>query len=1350
MTPMEVALLSAVMKPAANKLVSLIGSEFVSIVGVTKDLCELRDLFGDITAWLSAVVVRTEATSSSPHWLKQLKAVVNDFDDLLYRLEADKHKADSACENHVMANWFCTKPKPILSHTKMVQEIKEIKKRFAKIVRQRTEFNAIANSTLVTNHVQPTHKTIGEMSILTNTTYVIGRDEVKYSIISVLKEADIQERISIISIVGLGGSGKTTLAKYICQDGKIGKHFEVVYWVHVSQEFNVEKLLGKLFESVSDEKSELHTFQHMSRKISQKLSARKFLLVLDDVWNEDKHDWEQFEQHLNSGAPGSKILLTTRDKNVAEVVESVEVVNLAVLSDDDSWKLFQQSSGWAEEGLDSEFIEVGKDIVKKCAGMPIAIKSLAGNLQGKRDIKEWQSLRDSNLLSNKDIQHRVLESLKLSYFHLTDDLKQCCVLCCIFPKGYSINKEHLISQWITHGFVTPSDGSRQQEDIGNDYFHSLLNISFLQDLVEDYHTGRVIVTCKMHDLVHDLSRQILQDEIFLTPMKSTNDHNQMCRYLSLAPCYEKVESKLFSKLRALFLTGRGNFATDKPIKKGYCVRSIILEDIWETSVPLFISKFEYLGYLRISNSRCQELPEAIMGCWNLQAIHVIECFRFATLPESIGKLRKLKTLELSETMDLESLPQSIGDCHNLQSLHLDRCLSLNNVPESLCKNDNLQLLNIIDCYSLQHLPSKTFGLLRNLEKINLSKSASLEVLPDSFASDQLHTLKLSGLTNLAVLPQSITSLSKLERLDLQGCRGLVELPEGIVNLKRLVVLNLQGCSRLLGLPAGFGRLTRLETLGLFVIGESSDHARISELGSLDRLSGTLELSIVKDPDDAEKAYLKRKSNIHELELLFRNMDTEIEQEAGMEQETAVLNALEPPYEIKVMRIWNYKGLHLPGWLTKKTHWSNKFEKIVDLPHFPLLTRMSLGSLPKMMHLTGLVHLPSLQSLSLSDIDTLESINIGPFPSLTSLSIDSMPGSLELTTTRAVLGGETICDGEETQCCFPCLSELYIHGCPKLNVNPCFPTSLKRLTLENSIVWPVHPQADNLESLSCGNSNWVSSCLTLVNKPEIAIPSCTCDWEFLQNLRALSFLKITRRNEELTQLPESMRSLTTLKQLIIHQCRGLRLLPECLGELGSLQKIEITDCKNLSGLPEIRLGGLRSLILSRLPRLSHLPDSMRGYTSLQELNISGCDALQQLPEGLGELPSLRRLSIGKLPVYITATPESLQGLTSLRYLGIYNCDALHQLPDKLGELHFLTELHIEKLPSLTCLPESMQSLTSLHSLSIIDCDALTSLPESTEQLSALMTGKHRMTRRYKRGAENDWLLISHLRHVETRV
>uniref|UniRef100_A0ACD5XVU5 Uncharacterized protein n=1 Tax=Avena sativa TaxID=4498 RepID=A0ACD5XVU5_AVESA len=956
-------------------------------------------------------------------------------------------------------------------------------------------------------------------------------------------------------------------------------------------------------------------------------------------------------------------------------------------------------------------------------------------------------MRDSNLLTNSDIKRRVFESLWLSYFLLSDDLKQCFLLCSIFPKGYYMDKAHLISQWITHGFVSSGNGSRQLEDIGSDYFDSLLKVSFLQDLDEDMFSGRV--TCKMHDLVHELTRQILKDEITVIPTNSTNDHNQICRYLSVASSTEKVERKLFNKLRALFVMG-GSFSTDKPIKKGYCVRSVILEDIRRTFVPLSVSNFEYLGYLRISNSSFQELPEAITDCWNLQALHVIMCYRFAMLPESIGKLRKLRTLELSHVGDLESLPQSIGDCHSLESLRLIDCSEFKKIPDSFCQNENLRLLNIVDCSSLLHLPSRSFQKLRNLETINLSGCINLEDLPGSFACGELHTLKLCELTKLTLLSESITSLSNLKHLDLKGCRGLVELPAGIVSLRRLVVLNLKGCDELRGLPAGLGELTRLETLGLFVAGDSSEHARISELGSLDRLSGKLKICIrfVKDPDDAEKANLKQKNNIHGLQLSFWNMEIEMEQEAHMELEMAVLNFLEPPSGIEWLSICCYKGSHFPRWLTKKWHLSNldrKFEQTVDPPHFPHLTRMTLRYHPNVKHLTGLVELPSLERLSLDGFDTLESINIGPFPSLAKLSIHSVPHSLELTTaTRAILVDS---DGlPKMECCFPRLSDLVIYLCPKLNLDPCFPASLESLRLYDSTVWPVHPLGDKSESPSCSNSNGVSLCSTLLSKLRIRGPSCTSGWEFLQHLGALESLKIVDCDEELKQLPESMRTLTTLQvqRLKITSCSGLCVLPGWLGELRSLQSLKISDCINLRVLSEgwlgelvslqkleihhcinLRvlsnewLGELRSLQvlkISSCPSLRELPEGIQHLASLHELSITCCDALHQLPEfGSGEL---RSLALFGLPC-VSHLPESMRSLTSLQELRITECGAL-ELPEGLGELPSLRRLEIQKLPLLTSLPVSLQDLINLEYLYIYDCEAFDQLPDQLGKLRSLQT------------------------------
>lgn len=265
--------------------------------------------------------------------------------------------------------------------------------------------------------------------------------------------------------------------------------------------------------------------------------------------------------HLKSGAPGSSILLTTRSRKVAEAVDSANTCDLPFLCEADSWKVFQQSFGFARLGMDLEFLQVGNEIVKKCGGVPLTIKVIAGVLRGFEKLDEWESIRDSSLVDVEGEEHRVSACLWLRYFHLPHHLKQCFTHCSIFPRGYTMSKRRLISQWIAHGFVKPTNRG-QLEDVGNSYFDSLLKVGFLQDLEYQYIDEKI--TCKMHDLIHDLTRQILQDE-FVSEIATTN-RLKRCRCLSLASCNGEIENKLFDKIRALYVS-RCNLAFNKKAKQ---------------------------------------------------------------------------------------------------------------------------------------------------------------------------------------------------------------------------------------------------------------------------------------------------------------------------------------------------------------------------------------------------------------------------------------------------------------------------------------------------------------------------------------------------------------------------------------------------------------------------------------------------------------------------------------------------------------------------------------------------------------------------------------------------------------
>ncbi|CAL4898204.1 unnamed protein product [Urochloa decumbens] len=970
---MEVVFVSEILKTLGTKL-ALVIKELSSIAAVDKDLVELQNRVEEINIWLQTVDDHAMRNNQSANWLKRLKDAAYDAEDLVHEFHTEVEKHDSK----------------VVFECKTAHKIKAIKKTFDAIVKERSDYSA--NSMHVVHPFLHINKTTGEVPLWTNVDEksIFGRDQVKSQIISKLIDTKDQQSVNIVSVIGLGGSGKTTLAKLVFNDCNIIKeYFEAILWVHVSREFCVEKIVEKLFEAIADEKPDHLPLQHVSRTISNKLAGKRFLLVLADVWTEDRIHWEQFMVHLKSGAPGSSILLTTRSRQVAEAVDSTYTFDLPFLSEVDSWKVFQQSLGMSIKGLDPEFLQVGIEIVKKCGGVPLAIKVLAGVLRGMKGINEWQSIRESNLLDVEDDEHR-------------------------------------------------------------------------------------------------------------------------------------VDSKLFDKVRALYIS-KSNIVFDRTENSRYCVRTIILDSIHATSLPLFISKFELLGYLEISNVNCEELPEAISQCWNLQSIHVIGCQRFATLPESIGKLKKLRTLELVNAPRVRTLPQSIDGCDNLQSLYLHDC-RLKDIPDSVANIGKLRVLSIVCCIGFRK--------------------------------------PIPGCCPLQHLPQCITMLSHMEYIDLKNCCLLEELPEGIRNLKMLKVLNLQGCQKLCGLPAGCGQLTRLQKLGLFVVGDKAEYARISELENLDKLSGKLRIkniSCVKDSDDAEKVHLKKKNGIRKLSLDWYSRENDEQNDEvsfvirmkevsllDMEKDLDLLNNLEPPSDIEKLRISGYRGSFFNPRHAHCNVSSPFFCTVDEKP--PHITQLKLGGLIGSSSGWELLqHLNGLRELEISKCKDLR----------------HLPESMRSLT---------------------CLQKLDINWCDNL-VLPEWLGELQSLQILNIIGLPLMSSLpQSIQSLTLLQDLYVYYCHALHQVPEQLGELCS--------LRRLQLCNLPG----LTSLPESLQRLTSLVFLNLCNCATFEQLPMSLGELPALQTLWIQAC----------------------PALTSLPCCIKRLAALEELTISGCpDLVRRCKEKVGE-------------------------------------------------------------------------------------------------------------------------------------
>jgi len=596
--------------------------------------------------------------------------------------------------------------------------------------------------------------------------------------------------------------------------------------------------------------------------------------------------------------------------------------------------------------------------------------------------------------------------------------------------------------------------------------------------------------------------------------------------------------------------------------------------------------------------------------------------------------------------NLESLPQSIGDCRELQSLTLHRCEKFREIPDTICKIKNLRALHISMCPSLKQFPSEFTGVFSNLQTINLAKSSNFRELPSTLFCPLLCTLDLSQ-TEVTLLPPWITTVGTLECINLELCFELVELPKGIGNLKRLAVLNIKGCTELRCMPSGIGQLTRLTQLGLFVVGHGTDDARISELGNLNSLSGELEISnlkYLKDPCDAEKACLHQKNGINNLVLDWSLSEGEQELASDVEQQQGVLSALEPPSRIESLTIKGYQGPCLPRWLMEKNNGSSYCEgttlKQTGPCQYLSLTNLTLSHVSNLKHIRGLVKFPSLKSLELWNMASLE----------------------ELWT--ATSGIEIQEEELSAQYYFPILSILYILDCPKLSiVKPYFPPTLKKLCLRRT----------NLQLLSLGNFSHMlptpanesssSSCLhsaVVSHLRELqldGIVGSSSGWEFLRHHTKLETLSIGYC-DDLTQVPESIRSLTSLQRLHITSCPALGMLPKWLGELCSLRYLKVLETPIIASLPQSigLLTSLTELEIRGWDSMKLLPGAIQNLTSLESLKLTYCGALAELPEGIGQLPALRQLEIHGCSA-LQCLPQSIQHSTALRCLAIHECPAL---------------------------------------------------------------------------------------------
>ncbi|BAT93386.1 hypothetical protein VIGAN_07233800 [Vigna angularis var. angularis] len=821
-----------------QNLISFAQEEFGIIWNLKDDVQQMKRTVSAI----KAVLVDAEGKANNlqiSNWLEELKDVLYDADDLLNDIssEAMKRKVIGARKILRKIQVFFSQENQIVYSFKLGHQMKEIQKRLDAIAKNKITLQ------LTDRHMETpiAYRKQRQTYSFVREDDVIGREEEKKLLESYLLDTKVSaiDNVSVLAIVGFGGLGKTTLAQLVFNDNAIQCSFEQKMWVCVSDEFDMRKIAEKMIGN--DKNSEIEQLQ---QDLRNKVGGKKFLLVLDDVWNEDRELWLKFKSLVMEGGKGSAIIVTTRSRTVAKIMATHPPLFLKGLDLERSWKLFSRVAfDGRKEPNDMELLAMGRDIVKKCAGVPLAIRTI-GSLLYSRNLGRSDWLYFSEVEFSKIDQHKdkIFAILKLSYDHLPSFLKKCFAYCSLFPKDFVFDKKTLIQLWVAEGFIQPSRDNRCEEDVGHEYFMNLLSMSLFQDVTLD--DCGDILTCKMHDLIHDLAQLVVGKEYAFVEGKREHIENRT-RYLSSCTSlhFSEKTSSSSNKLRTFIFLGQSLYARQNlgpPPSLQFpfllsikCLRVLTLCWLNLITIPHSIRELKQLRYLDLSMNRfLVSLPPDVTSLHNLQTLKLSGCGKLEELPSDINK--SLRHLELNDCGELRCMPCGLGQLTNLQTLthflldsksknvDISALSALNNLRGKLVikrlnsLRENAAVVEsaniLLEKQHLQDLELR-WGLgetnywtdrieKRRKEEKNRwvedeNQMKDEKILQGLQPHHSIKRLVIDGYCGNS-LPDWIGNLSSLLSLEISNCYGLKSIPDGFRNLVSLQRLCIYNCSRLEG------------------------------------------------------------------------------------------------------------------------------------------------------------------------------------------------------------------------------------------------------------------------------------------------------------------------------------------------------------------------------------------------------------------------------------------------------------------------------------------------------------------------------------------------------------------------
>ncbi|XP_025802455.1 putative disease resistance protein RGA4 isoform X2 [Panicum hallii] len=1068
--------------------------------------------------------------------------------------------------------------------------------------------------------------------------------------------------LTALPIVGMGGLGKTTLAQLIYNDPEIKKHFQLRLWVCVSDNFEVDSLADRILKENGCKATGCSALE----KLQNAVSGKRYLLVLDDVWNRDEHKWERLKSYLQHGGNGSSVLTTTRDEAVAKLMMgktegAYKLESLGAYFIEKIIKTRAFSS--KEEEWPGELVKMVGQVAKRCSGSPLAATALGSVLRTKTSKQEWDAVLNRSTIC--DEENGILPVLKLSYNCLPSYMRQCFAFCAMFPKDYEIDVQSLIHLWMANGFI-PEQPGVCPETIGEKIFNELKSRSFYQDLKsvpfeQKYDTiGQIRytycskITCKIHDLMHDVAESSMGKECAAIATHPSQKKGSPAFQTLICDGYVKEDLKILSKynsIRAL------------KIKRGSFLR------------PKYL---HHLRYLDLSESEIEALPEDISILYHLQTLKLSYCRKLERLPKELKYLTSLRHLYTHGCRKLKSMPGGLGHLTSLQTL---TCFVAG--TDSGCSNvRELQDLDLGGRLELRQLENVTgangaqaagLGNKKNLTELELrwtdgdqeaQNSNHEEVVEGLKPHDGLKVLRIYSCGS-STFPTWMDMLNGMVELKLSGCKRLEKLP-ALWQLPALEILHLKGLESLHCLCSGATTAVTFQKL------------KVLFLFKMPKFEAWLDTDVVQ----GEGLIFPM---VEELEIRECGSLTALPKAASVITESSggVDTKCRSAFPaLRKLFLFNLSALE---------RWGAAEGTPGEEVTFPLLEDLEIIVCPK---LTGLPETPKLGELVILGEDmSLQAVS-RCIPSLSSLRLNVSPDDTETTLLHVKqkwnhelpLAAMTLirCDllfsshpgALALWTCFARLVDLTIRNCNALvywpeNVFQVL-VSLRRLSIWRCSKLTGHTQASDgqsaperggllphLESLSIGG------CTSLVEVPNLPASLKTlliggCG----DNIKSIIFGQhesvmpvggegvVQPDTSSLISGSNGSEATASTAVLKLSSAANHRSLP-------CLEFLLISDCAHLSEVanlpPSIKI--LEILSCDNLQSLSGKLDAV------QELTIRFCGRLESLESCVGELRSLELLKLDGCRSLVSL-PDGSQAYSSLRYLEIQDCDSIKLLPRSL--------------------------------------------------------------------------------------